>query len=292
MADVTITGKTCMISDDQLVDLRRRVRPWLMQGVDDAYSQLPIERAALVRDLENNFLTRNNMCTALNPQQQATVEDHNTLRDHYRGNGVEAAEARRLGIVVKTFDIPRGPAWCPANTSCEVMLDAFDDDALPAVMFATNMLDAQAKEALLNPSYGNFMSRYEHGAPVVCRERGATYHAIDVGVATLEFVTLSVVHDHWSTFSLQSTCTDAAGNQYQPDDLIVSFGLRVFVPVTVSIDGQEVSRTLIIDSVASEPSNAILRALIPTAMATRRFTATNIARKLFLDARAQGWSVR
>ena len=290
MSDVTVTGRTCTISDRQLIALGSRARSWFHDGVVDAYALLPIDRESLAANFENNFLTPRNICAALLPSEQATAKNHNALRDHYRGNAIEEDEARRLGVVVKTFDIARGPEWCPAGTSCEDVLDALDDDRLPAVMFATDRGDEDAKRELIDPANGMFIAHYRNQGPVHCKG-SAVYHAIAAGPGAVEFVTTSVVKDHWTTFALRKSCAGVDGHTYAPTDLVVSSGLRVFIPIHVTLDGTEVSRTLIIDSAVSEPSSAVLRVIISVPMATERFTATAIVRKLFLDARAHGWPI-
>ena len=83
----------------------------------------------------------------------------------------------------------------------------------------------------------------------------------------------------------------ASCNGYQADHLKFNFGTRVFVPITVDEGNGPDDQAIVITSVAAA-SNMAADVLIPKNTPYRRTIGAETAKKVLIDAKAWGWTIK
>ncbi len=307
LPDVTVTSggePSCTMSDEQLAQLKKRVKKILSAGIDKGFGDFPINRAKLLSKMASQFLTEKTICQALTAQSGATEQTHNEIREKYNGDCLSQKDAWEKGVVAKrlpletscpeSYDWPNSPFYNEVET-CEDVTAAIDSEGLPATMYVSDMEPSAVQSYLAKPAVASLYTKYANSGPIVCASGSnsqVAFHKIFVSKAlpTLDYIMGEIRGSNWSAWNLLRTCTDENGNKYSAADLMFNFGMRVMAPITVEIDGHEATNTLIISSVAAAGTGTIGK-IVPSLLSYRRFIAAEYAKSVLLEAKSNGWDI-
>lgn len=107
----------------------------------------------------------------------------------------------------------------------------------------------------------------------------------------LHFILRTFLGKGWAAWMQPRSCSNGNGKSFEAGDLQFSFGMRVFVPVVVSANGQLSEQTLIL-STSAAGSASRLASLVPKDTPYQRLLATQCAQKVYLEARKNGWGIK
>jgi len=309
-ADVTIThdngsGPICTIGDDQLAAIKKRIRKFLTKGIENGFGDFPINRKNLLSKISASMLNQDSICNALTANSGATSENHNDLRNKYKGSGLSQKDALGKGVTAKRVELefvcPENYDWANSPVynnidECEDAIDAVGKGGAPAGMYAAMMHPDEVQEYLDALSTAPLYTRYaENGKPVECSSGAKfqdAFHKIFIlaGLPTLEYAMRTLHGSGWSAWQFRRSCAGVDGTDYEADDLLFNFGMRVMIPVNVEIDGQREVRTIIISSIAAAGASALAK-LVPSWLPYQRFIGAEYAKKILLEAKSQGWEI-
>jgi hypothetical protein len=307
-ADATITHNNgsepvCTIDDAQLESIRERVKKLLWKGTNSGYSDFPINRQSFVSKTISKLLNSQSICNALTRDLGATEENHNELREKFKGSCLKPKTALLHGIsaarIATQAQCPEGYDWAESPvyngaTSCDNVIEAMGDDGIPATMYAVEMQAGEVQSYLSKLSIAPLYTRYSNSGPLECKS-GAndSFHKIFIGAGlpTLNYVMREKDGSGWSSWQLRRSCTAENGSTYEADDMMFNFGLRIMASMDVDIDGHDKAYTLIIGSVAAAGNGAIAK-LVPSWLPYQRVIGAEYAKKLLLEAKSRGWEIK
>ena len=309
-ADVTISGgngdgPACTISEDQLAEIKKRIKKLLAASIGKGYSDFPVNRAKLISKTTAMMLTEKTICNALTSESGATEETHNKIREKYNGNCLSPSDAWKKGVIAKRIPLETS---CPENydwenspfynevTTCEDVVEAIGDDGLPTAMYVTGMNPPEIQSYLAEPSIASLYTEYANSGPIMCKNSSkvqVSFHKIFVSKAlpTLDYIMRSENGQNWSAWQLLRSCTAESGTTYKADDLMFNFGVRIMAPVTVDMGGERITDTLIISSVAAAAKGSINK-IVPPWLSYQRFIGAEYAKKVLLEAKSMGWEIK
>jgi hypothetical protein len=296
--DVTVDGGRCSADVNRL---RPRAEALLRNALQSDYRHFPVDRHDLIAKVLNALLTREAICAALTTPSGATSENHNDLRRVHQAGSVTEWEARRRGVI--SARVPLKSA-CPVSydwygsplfigaARCRDVTSKIDGERMPAMLYAVAEPAASAQAQLVTHAAAPFTNRYANGGPIPCGG-GDAFHALRVGrfLPNLQYVARLFAGTGWSAWTLRRSCSDERRQPAKASDLMFLFGMRIFVPVTVSIQGRRAEHTLVLSTSAAGPASK-LATLVPKELPYRRLLSTHCAAKIYLEAKQNGWSIR
>lgn len=270
------------------------------------YGHFPLDRHLLARRTVGTLFTRPNICGVLTTRPRATAQDHNDLRNTFKADTVTPREAQRRGV--KAVRIPIAKR-CPANygwanspeyrdvKTCADVTAKFGTKGIPTAMYAVQLPADEAMGFLNQPSQAPLYTRYANSGPIPCgagRGYRDSYHQIHACwiCPDIKFVMRAFEGKGWSAWTLGRSCTTPeSGTTNPPSNLIFDNGVRVFVPVGVGADGRREAWTIVVSQVAAA-STSMFAFLVSEDRSFQRFVGGEVAKRLLLEARRQGWTIR
>jgi hypothetical protein len=292
----------CSVAPEALADIRQRAGRLIWKAGETAYAHFPIDRKDLYRKMIGGMLTERNICQTLVPPK-ISEKDHNDIREQYKSERLSSEAGAGVGMVgvrlplkascPESYDWENSPVYAGAE-SCEDVTEEFAGRGIPTALYSTALPAADAIAFLSAPATAPFYTRYANEGPVPCTcDSGgnAFFHAISVwGTLSAEFAMRTFRGESWSAWSLASECTTPDGKAHHPTDIMFDFGVRIFVPIEVDIDGERATRTLVLAQVAAT-SEGFLAKLIPSQIPLERFFGGEYAKKVLTEARARNWKI-
>lgn len=295
-------GNGCSIYEAELKGIRERARGIIRKAASAGFGHFPIDRGDLVSRTVS-LLTAQAICRTLVTPSGANGINHNDLRNRYKAGSLAPAFAREHGVLATRIPLK---ASCPAGydwqnsffysgaRTCADVTGKIPDDGIPAAMYAVQMSADRVHASLQDLGAAFFYTRYGDFGPVQC---GAgtnyvdTYNVIPVSSIwpNLKFVMRGMFGKNWTAWKLLRSCKKGS-QKLEASDLMFNFGIRVFIPLGVQVDGRREARTLVI-SQAAAASTSPLAGLLPANLAFHRFVGSEFAKKLFLEAKHNGWAV-
>lgn len=296
------TGNGCSIYEAELNGIRERARGIIRKAASAGFGHFPINREDLISRTVS-LLTAQAICRTLVTPSGANGINHNDLRNGYKAGSLAPADAREHGVLATRIPLkvscPAGYDWqnsffYSGARTCADVTGKIPDDGIPMVMYASQMPAGKALASLHDLGGSVFYSRHGNSGPVQC---GAgtnyvdTYNVISVSRIwpNLKFVMRGMLGKNWTAWKLLRSCNKGS-QKFEPSDLIFNFGIRVFIPLDVQVDGRREARTLVLSQGAAA-STSPLTGLLPANLPFHRFVGGEFAKKLFLEAKHNGWAV-
>lgn len=306
----------CAIGPAELKAIRERAGKLIWQAMGNSFRHLPMDQKDFYYRTVFQTLTEKRICQAVTAGGEATKENHNELREHFKTSGLSPDEAFERGLI---GDVVQTKTSCSASsdwkdspvflakacnedgdcedviTSCEDVVTAMGDGKIPVAMYATALPAQDAQQELERLSNAPLYSPYvDNKEPIPCGSGPNwrdTFNVIDASVVNAEYVLRSIRGEGWSAWTMRNTCTGPNGKTYTPADFKFNFGLRVFVPIGIDIDGKREAQTLVLSEIAAA-TNISGADLLPNSIRRSRFYGGEYAKKALLDATAHGWPVK
>ncbi len=304
-ADVSLKGAQCNIEPAQLTALKKKAATLLWYASEKSFSQFPIDRQKLIRSMISRFLKTETICAVLTNVSGATKNDHNNLREGFKQATLSPEDAIMRGLATAMIPLnpicPRDYDWVGSEvyngiSNCEEVVDLINRDRqTPAVMYSANMKADDVDKYLNDPSNTPLHIRYAKDGLKLCKGgEGFTdsFNVLNVSRfwSDLELPMRTFHGKNWSAWTLLKGCEDDSGRRYEAGDLTLDFGMRVFVPVNVETEGRVEERTIVLGVIAAASSHPLAKWL-PASLASRRWFAGELAKKLFLEAKEKDWKV-
>lgn len=284
--------------------LRTKADALLDKAIGKGFAPFPIEGDAYRASLVRTFFTEGAICTAFTHGTGATPENHNARRNHFKESAMSEAEAAEGGLVARRlpvrFSCPNNYDWRSSPVYNGV--DSCDDvtskigPGVPTAIYALPMPPEHARHYLTHPSAPALYSRYANKGPVMCdghtKEVSDSFHSLYVSPlwSDLHFIMRIWDAEDFSAWNMRRSCS-INGKNYAYDDLIFNFGMRVYLPVTVDIDGEARTMSLIVSGVAAA-SNSWVAGLLPADLPYERWVGGEFAKKILVESWANEWDVR
>jgi hypothetical protein len=300
-------GMSCNIDDEQLAAIRNRAKKILWNGIEAGYRHFPVDRKKLFSSVISSVLTKKSICNALTAKSELTSENHNKLRDKYKEGSLSQKDAWQRGMTAYRLPIqmvcPEHKDWINSHSqfyngakNCKDVLDVGKNQTVPVVMYSIDQSPGHAQMQIAQPYNARLYTRYSNSGPIKCDSSGNgfvdQFHEIHIAkfLPSLKYTLRSTLGNGWAAWSLLPSC-NANGKTHQTKHLMFSFGTRVMIPVKIEMNGVTSSRTLVITSIAAA-SNSFLAKLASTNLPYERLISNEYAKKILLDAKANGWHTR
>ena len=275
----------------------------LLAGGQHAFGNFPIDRDDLARKTVSSLFTKDAICRALTPSIEANEGNHNKLREEAKTGRLSAEAALKRGMKAarvplsvrcqEGYDWENSPEFNGAD-ECDDVTSTFGK-GMAVTLFSTPMSPSMAQDALADHSQSPLYTAYPKGSPIACGAGPGyddSFNRIEVSalVPDIEFAMRSYRGVDWLAWTLRKSCLAPGGKKYSSDDLMFDHGVYAFVPVRATIDGDEIDDTLVIGQIAAASTSAFA-GIVPDSIAFERTCGGMYAKKLFLDAKSQGWKL-
>lgn len=297
---VRIAGSGCAIGAGELEVIRGRARALLKAAGEAAYRYFPVDREALLEDTHSAMLSDGELvCRALTgPAGPADRAAHEAMRERARAWELSPKKALEGGVIstrVKArISCPAGFDWRNSDLynkakGCDDVAERIAGDGLPTAMYAAEFHPAEAMGFVTAPANLSLFTNYANGGPVLCGGQTSApdiYHSIRLFAGiTVDYVLGTIAGENWTAWMLRRGC-HSTGKRYS--DLMFDFGIRVYVPIEVDVDGRKALLTLIIGQVAAAAPGFLGRH-IPQSSGFKKFVNGEYAKRLSLVEHQRGW---
>lgn len=298
-------GISCDIDEEGLEVIRARARLLLKSGIGSGFEGFPVKKEQLMSDVENAFLSKENIRSAFTAGSGATNTTHNALRNRYKTENLNPDDALERGLVARRvmlkgkcpaqFDWANSPIFNDVD-GCEDVLEEMEV-GMPMVMYMVPLPQWRVEDVFGKLSTAIFYSQFNNSGPVACASPQAkagntvTYQSYKVNsIYVLDFIIEITKGRGWAAWHMLKSCTADGGKLLSYDDLKFDNGVQAYIPIDVSIDGRRESYTLIIAGIAAASSSSLAWAISDNA-AYYRYIGGEFAKKLLLEATANDWKI-